>query len=75
MFQGTEQKRVADKRSKKVSKRFEKTLNEVKKKEVEIERRLSKHNNVLDSNICIKEKIYELPRQVRDNPNAFWVYC
>jgi len=23
----------------------------------------------------IKEKIYELPRQVRDNPSAFWVYC
>ena len=23
----------------------------------------------------IREKIYELPRQVRDNPNAFWVYC
>jgi len=23
----------------------------------------------------IKEKIYELPRQVRNNPSAFWVYC
>jgi hypothetical protein len=31
VFQGTEQKRVADKRSKKVSKRFEKTLDNFRK--------------------------------------------